>query len=85
MLAKNFDIFATAGGARKVCSITGLVDHEDDSIHGPLTVSFAAGTNVAKFNTFEVRDSSGATIIAFNASDMAEPFSAAAVKIPEIS
>jgi beta-glucosidase len=85
VLAKNFDIFATAGGARKVCSITGLVDHEDDSIHGPLTVSFAAGTNVAKFNTFEVRDSSGATIIAFNASDMAEPFSAAAVKIPEVS
>ena len=41
-LAKNFDIFAAAGGARKVCHITGTVEHEDDSIKGPLTISFAA-------------------------------------------
>ena len=39
-LAKNFDIVATAGGARKVCYITGAVEHEDDSIKGPLTVVF---------------------------------------------
>ena len=55
-LAKNFDIFATAGGARKVCSITGAVEHEDDSIKGPLTVSFAASKGNAKFNTFEVKE-----------------------------
>ena len=41
-LATNFDIVAAAGGARKVCYITGAVEHEDDSIRGPLTVSFAA-------------------------------------------
>ena len=40
VLATNFDIFATAGGARKVCYITGEVEHEDDSIRGPLKVSF---------------------------------------------
>ena len=39
VLARNFDIFATAGGARKVSLITGLVEHEDDSLKGPLTVS----------------------------------------------
>src|SRR5215469_3585295 len=39
-LATNFDIVSAAGGARKVCSITGVVDHEDDSINGPLSVTF---------------------------------------------
>jgi len=51
-LAKDFDIIATAGGARKVCYITGEVEHEDDSLKGPLTVSFSASKNNAKFNTF---------------------------------
>ena len=84
-LATNFDIVATAGGARKVCYITGAVEHEDDSIKGPLAVSFAAGKGAAKFNTFEVKDASGASLIAFNASELAEPFPAAATRIPEIS
>jgi beta-glucosidase len=84
-LAKNFDIVATAGGARKVCYIRGAVEHEDDSIKGPLTVSFVAVKGTAKFNTFEVEDASGASLIAFNASELAEPFSAAATRIPEIS
>jgi beta-glucosidase len=83
--ATNFDIVATAGGARKVCYITGVVEHEDDSIKGPLAVSFEARKNTAKFNTFEVRDASGASVVAFNASELAEPFSAVAVRIPEIN
>ena len=41
-LATNFDIFAAASGARKVCYITGAVEHEGDSIRGPLKVSFSA-------------------------------------------
>jgi beta-glucosidase len=84
-LATNFDIVATAGAAKKVCSITGVVEHEDDSIKGPLTVSFAGVKGAAKFNTFEVKDASGASLITFNASELAEPFSAAATRIPEIS
>jgi len=84
-LATNFDIVATAGGARKVCYITGVVEHEDDSIKGPLAVSFEARKNTGKFNTFEVRDASGASVVAFNASELAEPFSAVAVRIPEIN
>jgi beta-glucosidase len=84
-LATNFDIVATAGGARKVCYITSPVEHEDDSIKGPLEVSFEARKNTAKFNTFEVKNASGASAIAFNASDMAEAFTAAAVRIPEIN
>jgi hypothetical protein len=84
-LAKNFDIIATAGGARKVCSITGVVEHEDDSLKGPLTVSFSASKDNAKFNTFEIRNSSGASVVAFSASEMADAFSAAATNIPEIN
>jgi hypothetical protein len=50
-LATNFDIVAVAGGADKVCYITGEVDHLDDSIHGPLAVTFTARLDNAKFNT----------------------------------
>ena len=83
-LATNFDIVATAGGAKKVCYINGSVEHEDDSIKGPLKVSFLASKGAAKFNRFEVEDPSGASVIAFNAAELAEPFSAAAVQIPDV-
>ena len=85
MLATNFDIVATAGGVRKICYITGTIDHVDDSLRGPLKVSFIAVKNTAKFNTFEVKTTSGASVLAFNASELAEPFSAAAAHIPEIN
>jgi beta-glucosidase len=84
-LATNYDIVAAAGDARKVCFISGVVEHEDDSIRGPLTVSFAALKNTAKFNTFEVKNDSGGSLISFSASELAEPFSAAAARIPEIN
>ena len=84
-LAKDFDIIATAGGARKVCYITGVVEHEDDSLKGPLTVSFSASKNNAKFNTFEVKNASGASVVSFSASEMADAYSAVATRIPEIS
>jgi beta-glucosidase len=85
MLATDFDIVATAGGARKVCYITGEVDHDDDSLRGPLKVSFIAVKNTAKFNTFEVKNVSGVSVVAFNAADIAEPFSGDATRIPEIA
>jgi beta-glucosidase len=84
-LATNFDIIATAGGARKVCCITGVVEHQDDSIRGPLAVSFTASKNNAKFNTFEVKDASGASVVSFDASELADVFSAEATRIPVIS
>ncbi len=84
-LAGNFDIFVTAGNARKICYITAVVNHEDDSIRGPLAISFVAVKSLAKFNTVEVKDASGAWVAAFNASELAEPFSAAATRAPEIN
>jgi beta-glucosidase len=84
-LARNFDIVAAAGGVRKVCYITGTVEHEDDTIKGPIKIVFSASNGAAKFNTFEVKDALGASVITFNASELADNFSAAARHIPEIS
>ena len=84
-LAKDFDIIVAAGAARKVCYITGEVEHEDDSLKGPLTFSFSASKDNAKFNTFEVKNASGASVVSFSASEMADAYSAAATHIPEIS
>ena len=84
-LAKDFDIITTAGGARKVCYITGVVEHEDDSLKGPLTVSFSTSKDNAKFNTFEVKNASGVSVVSFSASEMADAFSAAATRILEIT
>ena len=84
-LARDFDIFGTASGVRKVCYINGTVEHEDDAVKGPLKISFAASKGVAKFNTFEIKNSSGASVVAFSASEMAEPFTAAAMHVPEIN
>jgi beta-glucosidase len=84
-LAKDFDIFATAGSARKVCYLTGTVEHEDDALRGPLKVTFTASKGVAKFNTLEIMDASGASVVSFGASELADAFSAAATHVPEIS
>jgi beta-glucosidase len=84
LLARNFDVFATAGGARKVTTITGTVEHEDDTIKGALTISFAASQGTAKFNTFEVKNASGASVVAFSASEMADAFTGSAAHVPEI-
>jgi beta-glucosidase len=84
VLAKDFDIFAKAGGAGKVCSITGTVDHEDDSIHGALAIQFAASKGTAKFNTVELKNASGTSVLSFAASELADAFSAAAMRVPEI-
>ena len=83
--AKDFDIFATAGAARKICYINGTIEHEDDALKGPVKISFAASKGNAKFNTFEVKDSSGAPVLTFSASELADAFSAAATRAPEIS
>jgi beta-glucosidase len=83
-IAKDFDIFAKAGAAKKVCTITGTVEHEDDAIRGPLALLFVASKGVAKFNTFEVKNAAGASVLSFSASELADAFSASAMRVPEI-
>ena len=82
-LATDFDIIAAADGAKKITYITGTVEHGDESISGPMKVTFAAGKNLAKFNTFELKAATGATLLAFSASEMADPFSEEEIRVPD--
>jgi beta-glucosidase len=83
-LAKDFDIIAKAGGARKVATITGTVDHADDAIRGPLKITFVASKGAAKFNTIDIKNAAGESVVTFSASELADAFSAAAVRVPDI-
>ena len=85
VLAKNFDIFTTAAGARKVATISGTVEHEDDSLKGPLCITFVASNGTAKFNTLEVKNGAGAAVVSFSASELADAFSAAAARVPDVT
>ena len=84
VLAKDFDIFATAG-ARRAAMITGTVKHEDDALRGPLKISFVANKGAAKFNTIEVKNAEGVSVADVSASELADAFSAAAVRVPEVT
>lgn len=84
-LAKNFDIFAAAGGADRVHIISSKVDFPGDAVHGPLTLTFTGVKNRAKFNTLEILNDSGATLVSLNASDLADPLTAAANKPPVVN
>jgi len=84
-IATNLDIFAAAGGAKKVLYLTNEIEHLDDSLHGPLTLTFTTRKDNAKFNTLEIKDASGATLVATKAADLAEAISAAASKVPTVS
>jgi beta-glucosidase len=84
-LAKDFDIFAKAGGARKVAAISGSVEHEDDALRGPVKISFVASKGAAKFNVIDIKNASGTSVVSFSASELADAFSAAAMHVPEIA
>ena len=84
VLAKDFDLFVAAGGARKAATIHGAVEKADDALRGPLQLVFAASKGHAKFNTVKIMDQAGAEIVAFAASDLADAFSRAAMVPPEV-
>jgi beta-glucosidase len=85
VIISNLDIFAVTGGARRALYLTNAIEHADDSIGGPLTLHFTARKNQAKFNTFEIKDAAGATLVATKATDLADPLEAAASNIPVVN
>ena len=85
LIATNFDIFAVAGGNHKVTYITAPVDHQDDSVQGPLTLKFTSHADHAKFNTFEVKDAGGTVVLKTSAADLADPLIVAASKPPTVT
>jgi beta-glucosidase len=72
IIAANYDIVASAGGPNKVSYITGEIEHRGDALRGPLAVKFTGVQNNAKFNTFEIKNSSGATVVSVKASDLSD-------------
>ena len=84
-LAANFDIIAAAGGPAKVCFISGMVEHLDDSLHGPLVLNFTGRVNNAKFNTLAIGNASGLVFVAARAADFADGFTAGAMQPPVVS
>jgi beta-glucosidase len=83
-IAKDFDIITAAGGARKVATVSGTVEHTDDALRGPLKISFSASKGTAKFNTIEVKNAQGQLVVAFSAAQLADAFSAATARVPEV-
>lgn len=80
-LAKDFDIITAAGGPDRVATITGETRPPD----GTLTLAFTAVRNRAKFNTLRILDESGTVIESLNASDLADPLTAADNQPPVVN
>jgi len=84
VLAKDFDLYVAAGGSRKAATIRGAIEKSDDALRGPLRLSFNASKGQAKFNTVSIKDQSGAEVVTFAASDLADAFSRAAMVPPDV-
>ena len=86
VLAKGLDIFAAAGGTNKVYFVSGTVQHQDDSLAGPMVVIFHATTGTAKMNTLEVKDpATAASVLFVQADDLADQADMPARQIPQVS
>ncbi|HLP03262.1 MAG TPA: glycoside hydrolase family 3 C-terminal domain-containing protein [Opitutaceae bacterium] len=84
VLAKNFDLVAVAGAPFVVATIRGEVEKTDDALRGPLRLVFSASKGRAKFNTIAIRDRSGVAVVSFAANELANAFTAQALRVPEI-
>lgn len=83
-LARDFDIISAAGGPDKVCTIIGQVQEPTGPDRPPLKLTFTAVKDRAKFNSLEVLDASGNALVSMNASDLADPLTAADNKPPVV-
>ena len=86
VLAKDLDLITAAGGSNKAYFVTGTIEHQEDSIHGPITVSFRAKTGKCKMNTLEIKDpATGTSFILVHASDLFSQDDMEAHKVPEVA
>jgi beta-glucosidase len=84
VLARDLDIFATAGRAGKVLLLTNQIDHADDAVRGPLTIAFTGRIGPAKLNSFELRDNEGQSIIYLRTADLINVEDVSALKQPVV-
>ena len=83
-LLRRILIFSPRLEPRKVATVTGSLDHVDDALRGPLRLNFVATKGNAKFNTVEIKNAEGASVVSFKASELADAFSASARRVPDI-
>jgi hypothetical protein len=69
-IATNLDIFTVAGGMDRVWRVRAAVEHAGDAAHGPLSVQFIARRDLAKLNTFELRDAAGDSLVFMKVADL---------------
>ena len=69
VLADNLDLFAVAGFA-KPYKVQAKIAHQDDAVHGPLAITFAAIKNKAKFNAIHLFDAQGKEVASVKACDL---------------
>ena len=84
-IATNLDLFVTSGGTGKVLYLTNEIEHLDDSLRGPLAVTFQSSIENAKLNTFVLQDASGAKVLDVKAADLAEMLSAEETSVPTVA
>ena len=84
LIATNVDIFRVAGEFGKVCHITSEVNHPDDAAAGPLVITFIGRKQNAKFNTLDIKDETGKSIVVLDASQFEDAEVAGAAAIPII-
>jgi beta-glucosidase len=84
VLADNLDLFAVAG-FETAYQVKGSVVHQDDTIKGPLAITFTANPGTAKFNAIHVYDDKGTCVASVKAGDLVEMDSAFSLTIPQVS
>ncbi len=84
MLAKELDVFRAAGGFAKAHRVEAKVEHQGDSVNGPLTIEFAGVKGNAKFNAIFIRDFKGEGVASFFASESKSMASPEDTKVPDV-
>jgi len=84
VLATNLDICAVAGGTGKVYFVTSPVDLSGNTAGAPLVLVFSGNTNAAKFNSIEIKDYSGQSLVFVRAADLIDAVDAEALSRPAV-
>jgi len=84
VLADNLDLYAVAG-FEKAYQLQAKIDHQDDTIRGPLAINFTASQGTAKFNAIHILDAQGNCVASVKAGDLVEVDDAFALKTPQVS
>ena len=84
-LSADTDIIKGAGGPGRILTLTCAVQHAGDVLRGPLTFTFKARQDKAKFSTLRIRDAAGKVMADVSARDFVSAAGVGATKIPVVT